>query len=446
MSNPSARSPLSTAADEPRTRAATPLTAADVREAAARIRGQVLDTPFLRSETRFQPSRTLSTLLDAEIWLKFENLQFTGSFKQRGALNRLLTLTPEERARGVVAASAGNHAQGLAYHAAQLGIPATIVMPRSTPGVKAQRTREFGAEVILTGDDFQGAAAAVPALVAERGLTLVHAYDDRQVIAGQGTVALEIAASGVELDLLILPVGGGGLIAGCAVAMQELAPRTRVLGAQSERYPAMALLLGRERSDGARRGDDAPPAVPGGSTVAEGIGVARPGALARDILAARGIEVAVVPEARIEEALALLLQIEKTLVEGAGAAGLAVLLERPGTFRGKRVALVLSGGNVDNRLLMAILQRQLVRERRLFRLAVPLPDQAGSLARLCTAIGELGGNINTVTHDRAFVPRDAKSVQVLVEIEVADAATGPRILARLRELDMPAEDVHGVGG
>jgi threonine dehydratase len=306
--------------------------------------------------------------------------------------------------------------------------------------VKAQRTREFGAEVILTGDDFQGAAAAVPALVAERGLTLVHAYDDRQVIAGQGTVALEIAASGVELDLLILPVGGGGLIAGCAVAMQELAPRTRVLGVQSERYPAMALLLGRERSD------DAPPAVPGGSTVAEGIGVARPGALAREILAARGIEVAVVPEARIEEALALLLQIEKTLVEGAGAAGLAVLLARPGAFRGKRVALVLSGGNVDNRLLMAILQRQLVRERRLFRLAVPLPDQAGSLARLCTAIGELGGNINTVTHDRAFVPRDAKSVQVLVEIEVADAATGPRILARLRELDMPAEDVHGVGG
>jgi threonine dehydratase len=409
-----------------------PLTAEDVRQAAARIGGRVLDTPFLRSET-------LSQLVDAEVWLKFENLQFTGSFKQRGALNRLLTLDARERARGVVAASAGNHAQGLAYHAAQLGIPATIVMPRNTPGVKAQRTRAFGAEVILTGDDFQAAAAAVPALVAERGLTLVHPYDDPLVIAGQGTVALEIAAAGIDLDVLLVPVGGGGLVAGCAVALQELAPRTQVLGVQSERYPSMALALGRAR------GGTLPARVPGGSTVAEGIGVAKAGALTGELLAALGVEVAVVPEARIEEALALLLQVEKTLVEGAGAAGLGALLALPGAFRGKRVALVLSGGNVDNRLVMAILQRQLVRERRLFRLAVPLPDQAGSLARLCTAIGELGGNINDVSHDRAFVPRDARSVQVLVEVEVADAATGPRILARLRELDMAAEDVRGVG-
>lgn len=400
----------------------------DVRAAAARIRGHVQDTPFLRSET-------LSALVGAEVWLKFENLQFTGSFKQRGALNRLLTLTDAERARGVVAASAGNHAQGLAYHAAQLGIPATIVMPRNTPGVKAQRTREFGAEVILVGDDFQQAAAEVPRLVATRGLTLVHAYDDPLVVAGQGTVGLEIAASGVELDVLVVPIGGGGLAAGCALALQATHPRTRLLGVQSERYPSMALALGHR-----------PGAVPGGPTVAEGIGVARPGELTRALLAAHRVEVAVVPEARIEEALALLLQIEKTLVEGAGAAGLGAMLALPGAFRGQRVGLVLSGGNVDNRLVMAILQRQLVRERRLFRLAVPLPDQAGSLARLCTAIGELGGNINNVTHDRAFVPRDAKSVQVLVEVEVADAATGPRILARLRELDMPAEDARGVEG
>ena len=403
----------------------------DVQQAAARIRGQVLETPFLRSET-------LSQLVDAEVWLKFENLQFTGAFKERGALNRLLLLSPAERARGVVAASAGNHAQGLAYHAAQLGIPATIVMPRNTPGVKAQRTRDFGAEVILVGDDFQAAAAAVPALVAERGLTLVHAYDDPLVIAGQGTVGLEIAASGVPLDALVVPVGGGGLIAGCTVALAARSPRTRVIGVQSERYPSMAQAL-------AAGADATSGRLPGGNTVAEGIGVARAGPIARDILAAHGVEIAVVPEARIEEALALLLQIEKTLVEGAGAASLGALLARPGAFRGQRVALVLSGGNVDNRLVMAILQRQLVREQRLFRLAVPLPDQAGSLARLCAAIGELGGNINNVTHDRAFVPRDAKSVQVLVEVEVADAATRPRILARLRELDMPAED-GGTGG
>ena len=410
-----------------------PITLDDIHLAAERVAGHVLDSPFLRSET-------LSDLTGAEIWLKFENLQFTGSFKQRGALNRLLSLTPAERRRGVVAASAGNHAQGLAYHAAQLGIPATIVMPRTTPGVKAQRTREFGAEVILAGDDFQEAAASVPALIEERGLTLVHAYDDPQVIAGQGTVALEIAATGIELDLLIVPVGGGGLLAGCAVAMHERAPRTRLLGVQSERYPAMALAL--EAAASGRPVAQAPAAH--GNTVAEGIGVSRPGALTREILTTLGVDVTIVSEARIEEALALLLQIEKTLVEGAGAAPLAALLSTPEKFRGQRVALVLSGGNVDNRLVMAILQRQLVRERRLFRIAVPIPDQAGSLARLCTAIGELGGNINNVTHDRAFVPRDAKSVQVLVEIEVADAATGPRILARLRELDMPAEDLRGI--
>ena len=278
----------------------------------------------------------------------------------------------------------------------------------------------------------------MPALVAERGLTLVHAYDDPLVIAGQGTVGLEIAASGVPLDALVVPVGGGGLIAGCTVALAARSPRTRVIGVQSERYPSMAQAL-------AAGADATSGRLPGGNTVAEGIGVARAGTIARDILAAHGVEIAVVPEARIEEALALLLQIEKTLVEGAGAASLGALLARPGAFRGQRVALVLSGGNVDNRLVMAILQRQLVREQRLFRLAVPLPDQAGSLARLCAAIGELGGNINNVTHDRAFVPRDAKSVQVLVEVEVADAATRPRILARLRELDMPAED-GGTGG
>jgi threonine dehydratase len=391
---------------------------ADVEAAAARLREPLPPTPFL-------PSATLSELAGCEVWLKFENLQFTGSFKQRGALNKLLSLTQAERARGVVTVSAGNHAQGVAYHASRLGVRATIVMPVTTPSVKVARTRAFGAEVLLTGDSFQDAAAAIPALVETRGLVLVHPYDDTAVIAGQGTVALEMLESGPSLDCVVVPIGGGGLIAGMSIALKGRQPGIEVVGVQTERYPAMATVLGFwHRPD------------LGGASVAEGIAVRSPGAITREQLHRTIDHVAVVSESRIEEAIALLLQIEKTLCEGAGAAGLAAVLAEPGRYGGRRVGLVLTGGNIDSRLLANVLQRQLVREERLLRFAVALPDQAGSLGMLCSAIGQLGGNIDSVVHDRNFLGQDAKSVRVVAEVEVADRATGQRILEHLSSLGL----------
>lgn len=391
---------------------------ADVEAAALRLQGAQPVTPFLLSET-------LSELTGCELWLKFENLQFTGSFKQRGALNRLLALTAAERAAGVITVSAGNHAQGVAYHAGRLGIRATIVMPTSTPSVKVARTRAFGGEVLLIGESFQAASAAVPDLIAARGLTLVHPYDDPLVIAGQGTVALEMLDTQPALDSVVVPIGGGGLLAGMATAFKGRRPATEVIGVQSERYPGMASALGYWRA-----------APLGGTSIAEGIAVRTPGELPRHLLRSLVDGIRVVPERRIEEAIALLLQIEKTLCEGAGAAGLAAVLEAPEMFRGRRVGLVLSGGNIDNRLLANLLQRQLVREERILRFAVALPDQAGSLGMLCSAIGELGGNINSVVHDRNFLGQDAKSVRVVAEVEVADRSTGEHILAHLEALEL----------
>lgn len=390
----------------------------DVEQAASRLRAALPPTPFLLSET-------LSELTHCEVWLKFENLQFTGSFKQRGALNRLLALSLQERAAGVIAVSAGNHAQGVAYHAGRLGIRATIVMPTNTPAVKVARTRAFGGEVLLIGDSFQAASAAVPALVAERGLTLVHPYDDPRVIAGQGTVALEMIEARPDIESIIVPVGGGGLIAGVATAIKGRRPDIEVVGAQTERFPSLAALMGFWSGD-----------APGGTSVAEGIAVRTPGLVTREIARTLVDRMCVVPERSIEEAIALLLQIEKTLCEGAGAAGLAAILTEPEHFRGRRVGLVLSGGNIDSRLLANVLQRQLVREDRILRLAVALPDQAGSLGILCSSIGALGGNINSVVHDRNFLGQNAKSVRVVAEVEVPDRATGEKILAQLTALDL----------
>lgn len=397
------------------------ITIDDVRAAARVIEGKIDDTPFLHSQT-------LSELTGADIWLKFENLQFTGSFKQRGALNKLLSLTAEQRASGVVTVSAGNHAQGVAYHAGQLGIPATIVMPVSTPSVKAQRTAKLGAEVLLIGANFAEASAEIPKLIAERGLTLVHPFDDDLVIAGQGTVALEMLGARSDLDMLVVAIGGGGLIAGVATVARALHPGLEVIGVQSDRFPSMAQHLGTWDKG-----------IPGGASIAEGIAVAVPGERTRRHVSALVDDIIVVPEHRIETAIALLLQIEKTLCEGAGAAGLAAVLAEPERFRGKRVGLILCGGNIDNRLLGAILQRQMVREERLFRLCIQLADRQGQLGVLCSEIGLAGGNINTVLHDRTFLANDAKSARVELEVEVADPAMRSIIEAKLEALGFVLE-------
>jgi len=393
----------------------------DIRAASNAFANLIENTPFTYSQT-------LSELTGAQLWLKFENLQFTGSFKQRGALNKLQSLTAEQRCRGVVTVSAGNHAQGVAYHAGQLGIPATIVMPRNTPTVKAQRTAKFGAEVILSGSNFSEASAEIPLLVEKRGLTLVHPFDDDLVIAGQGTVGLEILAQEPAMDVLVVAVGGGGLISGIAVAAQALQPDVEILGVQSERYPAMAKFLG--CWDGTAME---------GASIAEGIAVSVPGLRTRRHVEALVRDIIVVPESTIETAIALLLQIEKTLCEGAGAAGLAAVLAHRHRFRGRKVGLILCGGNIDNRLLGAVLQRQMVREGRLFRLKIQVADQAGALGLLCSEIGLVGGNINAVTHDRTFLVSDAKSARVDLEIEVADPAVRDRIEQRIVELGFKLE-------
>lgn len=388
---------------------------ADVEAAADRIRGLVSNTPFLRSET-------LSQLTGAEIWLKFENLQFTGSFKQRGALNTLLLLSDDERQRGVIAVSAGNHAQGVAYHAASLSIPATIVMPLGTPTVKIARTRALGAQVLLIGEGFAEASAALPSLIADRGATLIHPFDDDRVIAGQGTVGLEMLEGHPGLDALVIAVGGGGLIAGIATAVRGIGAPIEIIGVESARFPSMAKATGRWSGE-----------IEGGATIAEGIAVAVAGARTRQYVNELVDDIVVVEESRIETAIVLLLQIEKTLTEGAGAAGLAAVIADPERFRGRRVGLVLCGGNIDDRLLTAVLRRQQVRDGTLFRLVVQLPDRTGTLGQLCSEIGVMGGNINSVVHDRGFQSADAKSARVDIEIELADATLRPTLEARLRD-------------
>lgn len=382
----------------------------DIRAAAEKIDGSIARTPFLHSQT-------LSKIADAELFLKFEVLQYTASFKERGALNKLLSLTETERRGGVIAVSAGNHAQGVAYHAQRLGIPAVIVMPESTPNVKIARTREFGAEIILAGGSLAEAAQRIPSLVDARGLTLVHPYDDDHVIAGQGTVGLEMLESGIDLDTIVVAVGGGGLISGIGCAAKALSPRTEIIGVQSERYRAM--------TDNFKQ---MPPSPQGAlPTVAEGIAVSDLGRLTREYVQRYVDDMLIVREADIEDSVALLLQVEKTLCEGAGAAGLATVLANRDRFRGKRIGLVLCGGNIDTRMLVAILQRQLIRSGRLLRFRLSVPDSAGQLARICRIVADQGGNINTIDHNRTFDASDARSAQVDMELEVQDPEAGQRI-------------------
>ena len=389
-----------------------PVSLADVQEAARRIAGAVVRTPCLRSDT-------LSRIVGADIWVKFENLQYTASFKERGALNTLLQLTPEERKRGVIAMSAGNHAQGVAYHAGRLGIPATIVMPSFTPNVKVKHTRDYGARIVLHGDTLAEAGAEAHRVAAAEHLVFVHPYDDPRIIAGQGTTALEMLQDAPEIDTLVVPVGGGGLISGCAVAARGLRPDIRVIGVEAAGYAAMRQLLAGE------------PVTVGGDTIAEGIAVRdigqAPLAIARALLE----RVLAVDEVTIERAIALLLEIEKTVAEGAGAAGLAALLAHPQVFAGRKIGLLVSGGNIDTRLLASILLRGLVRDGRIVRLRLTISDLPGQLARVAGLIGKAGGNIVDVQHQRLFGGVAAKSTELDVTVETRDRPHVRELVAAL---------------
>jgi len=365
----------------------------DIRDAAAAIAGAVVATPCL-------PSRTLSEITAAQVYLKFENHQFTASFKERGALTKLLSLTPDQRRRGVIAASAGNHAQGVAYHAKRLGIPAVIVMPRHTPAVKVEQTRAFGAEVVLAGELFDDAKARAYELAQTRGLTMVHPYDDERVIAGQGTVALEMLQSYPELDALIVPIGGGGLISGVALAAKALKPAIEVFGVETERFPSMYCAL-----------KGTAPQF-GTTTIADGIAVKQPGELTLPLVRALVNEIMLVDEGDIEQAIVLLLEIEKTVVEGAGAAGLACLLRHRERFAGHKVGLVLCGGNIDPLMLSDIIERGMVRSGRLTRLQVVLRDLPGSLAQVTACLAQANANIEEVHHQRAFTHQPVRSAEV----------------------------------
>ena len=404
---------MNVAAPAPDTVAALPISLADVEAAARAIEGAVVETPCLRSQT-------LSQLTGADVWLKFENLQFTAAYKERGALNKLLSLTAEERARGVIAASAGNHAQGLAYHARRLGIPATIVMPKFAPVVKVQQTEGHGAHVVLFGESFDEASAHSHELAAKRGLVYVPPFDDALVMAGQGTVGLEMLDAVPDLDTLIVPIGGGGLISGIATVAKARNAAIEVIGVQAELYPSMhALLRGETR-------------ICDGDTLAEGIAVKVPGKLTAQVVRALVDDILLVGERDLEHAVSLLLTIEKTVVEGAGAAGLAALLTNPRRFRGRKVGLVLCGGNIDTRLLANVLLRELARSGRLARLRIRLKDRPGQLFEVARIFDQQQVNILEVYHQRVFTNLPAKGLVTDIECETRDRDHLDRLVEALR--------------
>jgi len=386
----------------------------DIRAAAQRIAGALEATPCLHS-------RTLSKLTGAEVFLKFENLQFTASFKERGALNKLLSLDAAERKRGVIAMSAGNHAQAVAYHAARLGIPATIVMPRGSPNTKIRNTQIHGAKVVLEGENLFEAGKHARTLAARDNLVFVHPYEDPLVIAGQGTVALEMLEAVPELEVLVVPVGGGGLISGMATAAKALKKEIKVYGAETANYPSMYQHLNNL------------PVVCGGDTIAEGIAVKDVGRIALEIIKRLVEEVLVVKEETIERAVVALIEIEKTVAEGAGGAALGALLEHPAHFAGKRVGLPISGGNIDSRVLASVLMRGLVRDSRLVRLRVTMPDISGSLAKVAALIAEGGGNVVEVQHQRVFGTASVKSTEIEFLIETRDREHTDALVALLEK-------------
>ena len=389
------------------------MNAHDVAQAALRLAGHVEPTPCLHS-------RTLSDITGAEVWLKFENLQFTASFKERGALNRLARLDDDERRRGVIAVSAGNHAQGVAFHAQRLGIPATIVMPLLTPAVKIERTRGFGAQVVLAGDGFDEALQTATRIQAERGLSFVHPYDDADVIAGQGTIGIEMLDACPHLDTLVVAIGGGGLISGIAVAARARRPELRIIGVQCAHYPSMYNAL---------HGTDLP-AVAG--TMAEGIAVATAGTLTSQIVRSLVDDIVLVDEHDLEQAVLMLLEVEKTVSEGAGAAGLAALLAHRERFAGHRVGLVLTGGNIDPLLLAGIIERGMVRSGRLARLRLRMRDVPGALARMTATVAAAQANIDEVHHQRAFGELPIQSAEVELVIQARGHEHVAEVIAALR--------------
>ncbi len=391
----------------------------DVRSAARDLEGAVVRTPCLYS-------RTLSEITGAQIHLKFENHQFTASFKERGALNKLLSLTPEQRSRGVIAASAGNHAQGLAYHARRLGIPAVIVMPRYTPGVKVVHTRGHGAEVILHGEVFDDARVHAHELATTRGLTLVHPYDDEKVIAGQGTIALEMLDTYPDLEVLVVPIGGGGMIAGMAIAARGVAPGVEVIGAETVRFPSMYCAL-----------RNLAPTF-GSNTIADGIAVKHPGTLTLPIVRDLVSDILLVDEDDIEQAIVLLLEIEKTVVEGAGGTALAAVLAHSDRFRGRKVGLVLCGGNIDPLVLADLIERGMVRTGRLSRLTVQLRDLPGALARVTACLAEQNANIEEIFHQRAFTNLPVQSVEVDFVVQTRDREHVQQVIAALAQAGFDA--------
>jgi threonine dehydratase len=406
---------------------ALPLGLEAVEAARRRLLGAIV-------ETDCDWSRTLSLILGCKIWLKFENLQFTASFKERGALNRLSVLTDEERGFGVIAMSAGNHAQGVAYHARHLSIPATIVMPVHTPTVKVVNTRRHGAEVILHGETVEEAAAFAREYGRERRLTFVHPYDDLLVIAGQGTIALEMLGAAPEIDVLVVPIGGGGLISGIAIAAKALKPDIQVIGVQAALYPSMYNKI---------KGENLPMR---GDTLAEGIAIKAPGEITEPIVRELVDDILLVTEAEIEHAVSLLINIEKTVVEGAGAAGLAAVCAHADRFKGRNVGLVMTGGNIDTRLLVSVLTRELAREGRLSRLSIDLADRPGQLAKVANLLGEAGANIVEVSHQRVFTDLPAKGALLEVVIETRDRAHLDETVGKLRAAGLEVEVQTSTGG
>jgi threonine dehydratase len=388
------------------------VTPADIEAAAATLRGSVIATDC-------NHSRTLTEICGCEVWLKFENLQFTSTFKERGALNRLTALSAEQRKHGVIAMSAGNHAQGVAYHAKRLGIPACIVMPIGTPMVKVENTRRHGAEVVVIGQTLEECGAFARERGKARGMTLIHPYDDPLIIAGQGTIAIEMLHDAPKLDTLVVPIGGGGLISGIAIVAKSMRPDLRIIGVEAELYPSMYNVI---------KGKHLPMR---GDTLAEGIAVKDAGLITREIIRELVDDIVLITEDQIERAVAMLISIEKTVVEGAGAVGLAAVLSAKEAFRGRNVGLVLTGGNIDTRLIASVLTRELAREGRLTQLGLDIVDRPGQLAMVANILAAGGANIIEVSHQRTFSDLPAKATLLELVIETRDRAHLEEVLAQL---------------